>query len=199
MRRMAAAAFLICCSTLVWAAGQPNQVKPIPAAEGERRARETRDFIVDLVWEHTDTYWHVGNYEECTRLLAQCVELDPYFVEAWTSKAWMLSNLDRDEEAAAAYHDAMRYNPDDPSIYQQFGLFYQRRHRYEEAIAQFREATKRGALRGWQHMLPATLEDMGRKEEALDEWRAIVGRFPDDEVAKMHIEKLERELGEGKA
>jgi triphosphoribosyl-dephospho-CoA synthetase len=45
-----------------------------------------------------------------------------------------------------------------------------------------------------QHMLPNALEKAGRPEEALQQWRAILERFPDDVLAKRRSETLEKEL-----
>lgn len=195
MMRIAAVGFLLCCGALVWAGSQPQEeMKPISGAEAERRTGETRDAVVDLVWEHIDTHWHVGEWEDCIRLCRQCIELDSHFTEAYTSGAWLLSNLNRDGEAIAMYRAGIAANPDQNDIYQQFGLFYHRRHKYDEAVEQFRKAVEHDAPRAWQHMLPGTLELAGRRQEALAEWRALLKRFPDDPVAKRHIEGLEQEL-----
>ncbi len=50
-----------------------------------------------------------------------------------------------------------------------------------------------------QHMLPNTLEECGRAAEALAEWRAVAKRFPDDDVARMKIARLEHDLSPSKA
>lgn len=195
MRVLVALVFLLGCGSLLLAAAQPaDEIKPIPAAEGERRAAETRDFLVDLLADDIDTHWHAGKWDDCIRLLRQSIELDPYFAEAYSDAAWLLANMNRDGEAIAMYQAGIAKNPKDPELYQQFGLFYHRRHKYEEAVEQFRKAVQAGAPQVWQHMLPGTLEKAGRKQEALDEWRALLKRFPGDKVAKQHIETLEKEL-----
>jgi len=194
MVRIALMALLLCC-TAVWAAVTPaDEVKPISAGEAERRSAETADFLLDLLALSIDSHWHVGEWEDCIRLCRQSVEVDPHFVQGYTDGAWVLANLNRDGEAIAFYQQGIEANPDQSEIYQQFGLFYHRRHRYNEAVEQFRKAVEHNAPRAWQHMYPSTLELAGRKQEALDEWRALLRRFPGDDVAKMRIERLEKEL-----
>jgi hypothetical protein len=58
----------------------------------------------------------------------------------------------------------------------------------------FRKAAGKGLTGTQQHMLPNTLERAGRKQAALDEWRAIQKRFPNDAIAKNKITRLEKEL-----
>jgi tetratricopeptide (TPR) repeat protein len=188
-------AVILCCGALAWAGARPKEeLKPIAAAEAERRTNETRDAVIDLLAEGIDAHWHVGEWEACLRLLRQSIELDAHFVDAYTDLAWTLSNLNRDAEAVAVYQEGIEQNPDAADIYQQFGLFYHRRHKYNEAVEQFRKAIEKGAPRAWQHMLPSTLELAGRKREALAEWRALLKRFPGDEVAKRRLARLEEEL-----
>lgn len=195
MKRTLAVALVLVGAGLAAVAGLgQGELQPVPAAQADRRVAETRDWVVDVLWEYTDTFWHVGNYEECIRLCRQCVELDPNFVEAYTSGAWLLSNLNRDVEAVEMYHEGMSNNPDSPDLWQQLGLLYHRRHKYAEAVEQFREAAKRGAPPAWQRMVPGTLERMGNLEEARQEWREFLKRFPDDPVGKRRLEALEREL-----
>jgi tetratricopeptide (TPR) repeat protein len=176
-----------------------EDVKPIPAAEAETRTGQTQDFVLDRIAEQVDKYWHAGKWEECIRLLYQSVEIDPTYTDAYTDLGWMLANLNRDAEAVAVYRAGIAANPKDFDIHHHFGMFYNRRKQYEKAIEQFRLAVKNGAPPAWQHMLPDTLEIVGRKQEALKEWRELLKRFPDDTVAKQHIRALEKELAKGQS
>ena len=173
-------------------------LKPIPAAEAAKRADETRDFVLDLIAGQIDTFWHAGKWAECVRLLYQRIELDRHDTDACTDLGWVLANMNRDAEAVAVFRAGIADNPKNFDIHHHFGLFYHRRHRYDEAIEQFRIAAKNGAPKGWQHMLPGTLEQAGRKQEALDEWRELLRRFPGDPVAKQHVQKLEGEMEKGR-
>jgi len=195
MKRIALVAILAVAGSVAWGVGkETDDLRPIPAAEAERRVAETRDFIGDLIWVHIDTYWHDGKWEDCMRLSRMNIELDPHFTEAYTNLAWLLANLDRDAEAIAVYREGIEANPGQYDIHHQFGMFYSRRHRYQEAVEQFRKSVANGAPQTWQHMLPSTLAKSGRKQEALSEWRALLKRFPGDVVAQHHIKSLETEL-----
>jgi len=195
MTRTAAICFLLLCAAALCAAQPPPQeLNPITAAEAEQRVAEARDFLTDLLWMHTEEHWHVGEWHECIRLCRQIVELDPHFVEAYTGAAWMLWNLGKDEEAIAVYRAGIAANPKAYELYHEFGMYYSYKKNWEQAVEQFRKSVECGAPMYFQHMLPNTLERAGRKREALEEWRALLKRFPQDPIAKRHIAALEKEL-----
>jgi len=181
-----------CLALLSSRARAAEEVKPIPAADAEKRTAQTRDFLLDRIAEQIDKNWHAGKWDECIRLLRQNIEIDPTDTEAYTDLGWVLANLKRDAEAAAAYKSGIAANPKSFDIPHHFGMFYSRRKKYEQAIEQFRLAAKNGAPQAWQHMLPDTLEKVGRKQEALDQWRELLKRFPNDPIAKEHIKALEK-------
>jgi tetratricopeptide (TPR) repeat protein len=197
MRRALALVFAVLSMTAVWAAQPAEQeMEPIPAAEAERRVGESRDFVANLLWEHTEVYWHSGNWDEVIALCRRIVAVDPHFVEAYNGAAWMLWSMDRDEEAVEFYRAGIAANPDEYEIHHEFGMYYRHREKWDEAAEQFRKSVERGAPAYFQHMLPSTLEQGGRRREALAEWRALLKRVPDDPIAKRHIEDLENQLEE---
>jgi Flp pilus assembly protein TadD len=195
---LTAGVLLLLCCALTWAGTAKEELRPIPAAEAEKRTNDTRDFVMDLMAGQIDKLWHGGKWEDCIRLTRQTIELDPHDTEAWTDLGWVLANMNRDAEAIEAYRAGIRANPGNFDIYQQFGLLYDRRHKYNEAVEQFRKAAANGAPRAWQHMVPRTLEKAGRKQEALDEWRALLKRFPNEQAAQKEIKRLEGELNKAR-
>lgn len=196
-RRVAAFLVLVVCSGLVYAE-EPEQgsLAPLSAAEGERQVAEARDFLADLLWDGTEQYWHTGKWDEAIRLCWQIVQIDPTFVEAYNSAAWMLWSMDRDEEAIELYRAGVAANPNRYEIFHDFGMYYYHRHKWNEAAEQFGKSVQADAPMYHQHMLPNSLERAGRLEEALAEWRALLERFPDDPIAKRHIKALEEQLSE---
>ncbi len=184
--------------TLTWQAfaiqQDGDQPKPIAAAEAEQRVTESRDFLTDMLWLKTEDYWHEGEWEEAIRLCRQIVQVDPTFVEAYTGAAWMLWSMDRDAEAIELYQAGIRNNPKSYEVHHEYGMYFRYRQKWEEAAEQFRISVELGAPKAFQHMLPNALERGGHKTEALVEWREILKRFPDDPIAKQHIERLEKEL-----
>ena len=185
---------LLCAAALCAAPPAPQKLKPVTAAEADQRVAETRDFLANMLWAHTEEHWHVGEWEECIRLCRQIVALDPHFLEAYNGAAWMLWNLDRDNEAIAVYRAGIAANPDQYEIYHEFGMYYYQRKQWDQAAEQFRKSVETGAPMYFQHMLPNVLDRAGRKQEALKEWRALLKRFPDDPIAKQHIAALEQAL-----
>jgi len=186
------------CLSAAWAAEPAaEQPKPIPAAEAEKRVAETRDALTDLLWMDTEPYWHTGRWEECVRLCRQVVEVDPHFVEAQNSLAWLLWSQDLDDEAVKVYQENVEANPHSWQAHHEFGMYYMARQKYDQAAEQFRHSVALDAPVPHAHMLPAALERAGRKQEALQEWRSLAKRFPNDVVVKRGVERLEKELGEG--
>lgn len=196
-RRLAAFLVLAVCCGMAYA-GEPEEAVPVPlsGAEGERQVAEARDFLANLLWDGTEQYWHSGRWDEAIRLCRQIVQIDPTFVEAYNGAAWMLWSMDRDEEAIELYQAGVAANPNSYEIYHDFGMYYFHRQKWEQAAEQFRKSVEASAPMYFQHMLPNSLERGGRLEEALAEWRALLERFPDDPIAKRHIEALEEKQGE---
>jgi len=171
-----------------------DTVAPLPVADAERVVAEERDFLTDFLWVGMDGCWHEGDWESCLRLCREIILLEPHFVDAYTGGAWVLWSNDRDKEAEALYQQGIAANPGDPDLYFECGFFYRERKQYDKAVAMFRLVVKYGGTKPQQRMLPNTLEEAGRKQEALAEWRKLSQRFPEDIIAKNKIARLEREL-----
>lgn len=195
MKRLATVLVLVFGGSL-WFAGTAlaEELKPMPAAEAERRVIESRDSVTDRLWIGLDVYWHQGQWDDCLRLLRDIILIDPQFVEAYTGAAWMLWSSNRDQEAIAFYEKGIKANPDNPDLYFEYGFYYRNRGKLGKAIELLRKAAEKGATRAQQHLLPNTLHEAGRAQEALDEWRAVLKRFPKDPVAKWKIAELEAAL-----
>ena len=196
MRKLGLLVLLVVGVGLTWtnSVRAEEELKPIPAAIAEARVAEVRDAITDILWFGIDGYWHEGQWEDCLRLNQEIIALDPHFVEAYTSAAWVLWSSDRDKEAVAMYQQGIAANPDSFDLYFEMGFYYRNRKQLDKAVEMLRKAVELGIDRGKQHLLPNTLEEAGRKQEALAEWKKLLKRFPDDPVAKHKIERLGREL-----
>ena len=190
--RLALSVFLGC--VLLRGVAWAEEFKPISAAQAEARVAEVRDAITEILWIGIDGYWHEGQTEDCLRLNKEIISLDPHFVDAYASAAWVLWSYDRDEEAVAMYRQGLADNPDSADLYFDFGFYYRNRKQFDKAIPLFRKAVERGVSQTEQHLLPDALEESGQKQEALEEWRKLLKRFPTDGVAKLKIERLEKEL-----
>jgi tetratricopeptide (TPR) repeat protein len=186
---------LLCAGAACAQEADQDAPASLSAAEAERQVLEARDFLVELLWDGTEQYWHTGRWDEAIRLCRQIVQIDPTFVEAYNGAAWMLWSMDRDEEAIELYEAGVAANPNRYEIYHDFGMYYFHRHKWDKAAEQFRKSVEADAPMYYQHMLPNSLERGGRLAEALAEWRALLERFPDDPIAKRHIDGLEKRLG----
>jgi len=196
LRVLATIAF-VCCTGCLYAAEPVSQdLAPISAVEAEKRAGEARDALADLLWMNTEDHWHNGRWNEAIRLCRQIVQIDPHFVEAFNGAAWMLWSMDRDEAAVELYEAGVAANSDRHEIYHDFGMYYFHEKDYEKAVEQFRKSVENGAPAYYQHMLPNCLERAGKAQEALEEWRALLKRFPNDPIAPRHIRTLEGMLAE---
>ena len=195
--RLLAAIVLICCVSCVYAAEPVNQdLAPLPAAEAEQREGDARDALTDLLWTNTEGHWHNGRWDEAIRLCRQIVQIDPQFVEAYNGAAWMLWSMEEDEAAIELYEAGVAANPDTYEIYHDYGMYYYHEKDYEKAAEQFRKSVENNAPAYYQHMLPNSLERAGRAQEALEEWQALLKRFPNDPIAVRHIRALEEQLAE---
>ncbi|HUU55330.1 MAG TPA: tetratricopeptide repeat protein [Armatimonadota bacterium] len=205
--RVLATILVLLGTGLLWAADVPAQdagpspgseeaMAAVTAAEGEAGVGEARDFLVDMLWTNTEEHWHNGRWEEAIRLCRQIVEIDPHFVEAYTGAAWMLWSMDEDEAAIELYRAGVTANPDRYEVYHDFGMYYFHEKDYDKAVEQFRGSVENDAPAYYQHMLPNCLERGGHAEEALEEWRALLKRFPEDPIAPRHIKALEEQLAE---
>ena len=164
-------------------------------------ARETADGQLGLLTvvksgQRVYTDMIADEWDEVIALCRRIIAVEPHFLEAYNGAAWMLWSMDRDEEAVELYRAGIAANPDRYEIHHEFGMYYRYRQKWDEAVEQFRKSVERGAPGYFQHTLPGTLERGGKKREALAEWRALLERFPDDPIAKRHIEDLESQLGE---
>lgn len=195
--RVLATIAVICCTGFLYAAEPANQeLAPIGATEAEAQVGEAREALVDLLWMNTEGHWHNGRWNEAIRLCRQIVQIDPHFLEAYNGAAWMLWSMDQDEAAVELYREGVAANPDRYEIYHDFGMYYFHEKDYEKAVEQFRKSVENDAPAYYQHMLPNCLERAGRAQESLEEWRALLKRFPDDPIAPRHIRTLEGQLAE---
>ena len=175
-----------------------NRARPIPrepadpALRAEATATAVLNHLVDQVWEHSDHYFHAGDYETTARMNRLVVRMDPQFVEAVNTLAWLLrQGLNRPQEALAIHHRGIQDNPDRWEVYVDLGQLHFDRKEYALAAHYLRLAAERDAPSVKQHMLPHAYLKMGRRAEAIQAWREIIAKFPDDQVARKNLEGLE--------
>jgi tetratricopeptide (TPR) repeat protein len=148
-------------------------------------------------------------------LLGKALDKAPDFVQGWLDLGLALHEQDRTDDALAAYAQAMRLEPDQPSACASAATTNAMAGRHDEALRLFDEALRRkpdhaGALAGRGH----TLKTVGRQEEAIEAYRACIRahpwhgeswwslanlktfRFSDDDVAEMEAQIADERLGD---
>lgn len=72
--------------------------------------------------------------------LEKAIEQDPKNVSAYTSMAYLKSKIGDDKDAENYYLEALNIKPGDPSIHNSYGTLLCKLGRYDEGLAQFKEA-----------------------------------------------------------
>ena len=85
-------------------------------------------------------YIHEGDFKQAMTKLQRAIEQSPNYAEAHGALAilhWRLGELDKAERA---FREAIRLNPDDPQLHNNFGVLLCEQQRYELAEQQFMQA-----------------------------------------------------------
>jgi tetratricopeptide (TPR) repeat protein len=88
-------------------------------------------------------------WEEGLRAAERALELDPTNARGLNLRAMALSNLDRSDEAAAAYQSALAANPEDAMAHASKGWQEVRAGNLDSAMASFREALRLDSSLAW--------------------------------------------------
>ncbi len=155
---------------------------------------EVRDRLVDYLWERSDDCWHQGEYEYCIKINRLIVILDPSFVEAYLTSAWLADSLGREEEAESWLKEAVEKAPG-WEAYSDLGLFYLNRKNYTKAEENYKKACREYSPPPfvWR-MYAHSLRHQGKLREAIEVLEEAVKKFPDDLVTKHILEKFKSEV-----
>jgi len=108
----------------------PKEESAVYALVGEFRA-----VAANLLWTKAEIYHHEyiahgGTWNEnkdLMPLIRLIVDLDPRFVEAYLTGAWMLATgLGRPEQAVRFLREGIANNPTSPELYEELGTLYAR-------------------------------------------------------------------------
>jgi tetratricopeptide (TPR) repeat protein len=161
------------------------------AAQSQAVVSRVLDEVTDLVWTHGDYYWHEGRYEDQVGICRLVRSLDPGYAEAYSSGAWLLENLGRDDEALALYREGARAVPNDWHTHHDLGYFYYQHKRYPEAIESLKKAVALGPPAFVWHILAHSYNKSGDREQAIATWRRCLKLYPDDGAAQANLRRLE--------
>ena len=150
--------------------------------------------LADYLWELTDHYFHSGDHERCIRLNLYIVDLDPTFIDAYLTAAWLQDSADRFDDALKTLELGIQHNPDHYACYYDTGWYHTKHKQHEKALHWYQLAAARDCPPNVPRMVPNTLERLGRAEESLAAWRELLKRYPDDQVVVHNIGRLEQKL-----
>lgn len=144
-----------------------------------------------------DWWWHQGDYEQCIRCLEVAVFLDPTYADGYSSIAWLQWSLGRDAQAIGTLYRGVKAVPSDPTPYFELGMHYFRTKRYALALKPLRDSVALGGDHRSRRTYAHCLERVGKLQEAVEQWEAIVAADPSDGAAKQNLERLRAALSTG--
>src|SRR5262249_38362744 len=98
--RPAGVALLVCVASGAGAQPAPGRravprTPPAAITSDPARAQALLTHITDELWEYGDRFWHAGRYEDRIGLDYVIIELEPGFVEAYGTAAWLIDSNGR--------------------------------------------------------------------------------------------------------
>lgn len=145
-----------------------------------------------VLFQSRDRETALANFTEATKL-------DPKNAEAFIGLGKMHYFDRRIDKAIAAFTTATELAPDNPVTWNNLGKVYYIREEYAEALKLFEKAVEVGPRHANSHLNYAdTLYQLGRKEEALAEFRMTANFFEQGDNRLEHvllmIDTIETEL-----
>jgi len=181
----------------------PAAKKPATLEAAEQAYSDASILTADLLWMKVENYYHKGDFDKIIELCYHIVDLDPKFVEAYNTGAWLLwSKLtpEGDKAAVELYERGMKANPEDFENAFECGNFFYLIHKRDakSAIPYLRHAVRVAErysrderkiiiLRTLGHALRRD----GQTEEALKVFRRVLEINPTDAIALKEVRRLE--------
>lgn len=85
-------------------------------------------------------YFKRGQYEVAQQKLLKAIEFDSNNVDAYTTMAYLLTQINKMDEAEDYYQDALDIKGDDPELHNSYGTYLCRVGRLDDAMAEFKKA-----------------------------------------------------------
>jgi tetratricopeptide (TPR) repeat protein len=141
------------------------------------------------LWSSADLLYHATEHSRYVDVMEVILGLDPMDLEAYTTAAFILWSLGREDEAVAMYTRATQALPDRYEIWFDFGLYY--RHHLkdnEKAKGMFLRALQcLPHPNGVERQLAHTYEDLGQYADAFHTWQDLAKLFPEDAAIKKNL------------
>lgn len=137
-----------------------------------RRAIEISDDLAPAYVTMGTIYDGTGRYEDAAQQFEQALKVEPGNREALGGLAGALEAQQAFDSAEVIFRHAIDVDRDNSAAYTRLGLFYARRGRYEDAVAQLDRAVEAGprGFYAWNN-LGGLYYQLGQTERASDMWQ----------------------------
>jgi tetratricopeptide (TPR) repeat protein len=163
------------------------------AAASQAQVDGMCDDIVDNLWDYTDYYWHHGDYPRVIHLDRIITEVDPHFLEPYSTGGWLMESDGDNKDAEAYYRLGAVRNPDKSYAWFQLGEFYfNTLHDYDKAVTVFQGSSKLpdASVNDWK-MLAHSYEKAHNLPRALQTWKVIKQRYPTAPAVDLNLNRVQ--------
>lgn len=190
---LAAALSLACIASGVAA---PKPAPPsgayTPKKAKLRPAEDRIEQAVNRLIKKADEFWHAGDYEAAGSQYYVITDLDPEYVEGWTTYGWLLwAGLKRHDAAMRVFKRGLEHHPDTWELYFEIAYLEQHLGHFLQAAQWYAKATQYNPPRYVWHARAHALEYAGLADKSKALWKTIIARFPDNPVASQNLKRLE--------
>jgi tetratricopeptide (TPR) repeat protein len=163
------------------------------------------------LWEKSDKAFHDGNYDLAVSYHRKIVEVDPFDTESWGVAAWLLWSMGKKDAALAHIERGLKVNGKDWNMWDEAGQHYQLQAGMRNPDLELLKKTKEAFARAVE-LVPANVdkneammlrrrlahaaEKAGDMDMALATWQKLVQDYPDDQVNKNNLARVENTIAE---
>lgn len=155
------------------------------------QARERWPDEPDLAYDQALLAEKLGDFPTMERLLRELIARHPNYHQAYNALGYSLADRKlKLDEARSLILKALSFAPDDPMILDSLGWVEFRRGQLDEALRHLEKAYANAPDAEIGAHLGEVLWQLGRRERALEVWRASRARSPDNTVLRQTLERL---------
>lgn len=148
----------------------------------------------DRMANQIDHDFEEGDFPKIIQLLKVQADMNRQGYETWTDLIWMLGNVEQFSEQIATARQFRNYNVKNPEAWYPEAEIYFIKRSFVKVIPIMEEAIK---LEGPIHpntyrILANSWTRLGFKSEAIRVWEMLLKRYPNDERARVQLERLKK-------
>lgn len=137
---LAMALFLAACGSK-----EPKREEPAPQSQPQPEIRPTPASALERARIHTElgaSYYEIGKLGVALQELNEAISIDPKYVPAYNTLALVHMALREDDKARKRFQEALRLDPNDSDVNNNYGRFLCDRKQEKEAIKYFLAAIR---------------------------------------------------------